>query len=233
MSLFLDALAWIVDPAHWSGAGGIGSRLLQHLAITLAVVLAAAVPAIPAGIAIGHTGRGRGIVVALVGAVRAVPTLGLLTLLALLLGIGLVAPVLALVALAVPSMLAGAYAGIESVDPAAVDAARAMGLSESQIVWRVELPLGAGVIVGGVRAATLQVVATATLAAYTADAGLGRYLFAGLKSRDYAQMLGGALLVAALALLLDRLLAVAQHRATRLAHRTHDVTIDVRSKDTP
>lgn len=226
MNLLLEAINWILDPAHWSGPNGIGLRLLQHLAVTVAVVVVAALPAIPLGVLIGHTGRGRGVVVATVGAVRAIPTLGLLTLLALLLGIGLLAPMLALVALAVPSILAGAYAGIESADPTAVDAARSMGMSESQIVRQVELPLGAGVLVGGVRAATIQVVATATLAAYTADTGLGRYLFAGLKGRDYPQMLAGALLVAALALLLDRLLAFAQGRATRLAHRPTDVAID-------
>lgn len=225
MSVFLEALAWIVDPDHWGGPEGIGIRLAQHLAITVAAVLLAAVPAISIGILIGHTGRGRGVVVALVGAVRAIPTLGLLTVLALLLGIGLEAPLLALVALAVPSLLAGAYAGIEAADPAAVDAARAMGMSELQIVRQVEVPLGAAVIVGGVRAATVQVVATATLAAYTADTGLGRYLFAGLKARDYPQMLAGALLVAALALLLDRLLATAQQRASRLSHRTDDVRL--------
>lgn len=231
MSLVLEAIAWIFDPHHWSGPNGIADRLLQHLAVTVVVVVVAALPAIPLGILIGHTGRGRGVVVALVGAVRAIPTLGLLTLLALMLGIGLSAPVLALVALAVPSILAGAYAGIESADPSAVDAARAMGMSEMQIVGQVELPLGSGVLIGGVRAATIQVVATATLAAYTADIGLGRYLFAGLKSRDYPQMLAGALLVAALALLLDRLLAVAQDRATRLSHRTHDVAADARPKE--
>lgn len=226
MSLLIEALAWIVDPDHWGGPNGIGVRLAQHLAVTLAAVVVAAVPAIPLGIIIGHTGRGRGVVVALVGAVRAIPTLGLLTLLALVLGIGLQAPLLALVALAVPSILAGAYAGIGSADPAAVDAARAMGMNELQIVRQVELPLGAAVLVGGLRAATVQVVATATLAAYTADTGLGRYLFAGLKSRDYPQMLAGALLVAALALLLDQLLAVAQNRATLLSHRTHGVGLD-------
>nr|WP_276568828.1 ABC transporter permease subunit [Aeromicrobium phoceense] len=179
----------------------------------------AAVPAVPLGVLVGHTRRGRGAVTALAGAVRAVPTLGLLTLLALLMGVGVGAPLLALVALAVPSLLAGAYAGIEAADPVAVDAARAMGMSEWQIVRDVELPLGAGVLMGGVRAATLQVVATATLAAYTSDTGLGRYLFTGLKSRDYPQMLAGALLVAALALLLDRLLATLQQRMTLLAHR--------------
>lgn len=223
MSIFLDALAWIADPGNWGGGQGIAARLLQHLAVTFAAVLVAALLALPIGIAIGHTRRGRGLVVALAGAVRAIPTLGLLTLLALLLGIGIEAPLLALVALAVPSVLAGAYAGVESAEPAAVDAARAMGMSEMQIVGHVELPLGAGVLVGGLRAATLQVVATATLAAYTADTGLGRYLFIGLKSRDYPQMLAGAMLVAALALLLDRLLATAQDRAARLAHRTEGI----------
>ena len=220
MSTFLDALAWILDPSSWGGSQGIAVRDAQHLAITVAAGLLAAVPAVPLGVLIGHTRRGRGVGVALAGAVRAVPTLGLLTLLALLLGVGVWAPLLALVALAVPSLLAGAYAGVESADPEAVDAARAMGMSERQIVRHVELPLGAGVLVGGFRAATLQVVATATLAAYTSDTGLGRYLFSGLKSRDYTLMLGGAILVALLALVLDRLLAVAQGRATGLARRT-------------
>lgn len=219
MSTLLDALTWIADTGHWGGSQGIAARLLQHLLVTLAAVVAAAALALPVGILIGHTRRGRGLVVALAGAVRAIPTLGLLTLLALWLGVGVEAPLLALVALAVPSVLAGAYAGIESADPEAVDAARAMGMTEMQVVRRVELPLGAGVLVGGLRAATLQVVATATLAAYTSDTGLGRYLFIGLKARDYPQMLAGAILVAVLALVLDRLLALAQDRASRLAHR--------------
>lgn len=227
MNTFLDALAWIADPGNWTGGQGIAARLLQHLAVTFVAVLVASVLALPVGVLIGHTRRGRGVVVALAGAVRAIPTLGLLTLLALLLGIGVTAPLLALVALAVPSVLAGAYAGVESAEPAAVDAARAMGMSEMQIVRHVELPLGASVLVGGLRAATLQVVATATLAAYTSDTGLGRYLFIGLKSRDYPQMLAGAMLVALLALVLDRLFATAQQRAARLAARPHvDVRLD-------
>lgn len=222
MNVLLDALAWIVDPSNWTGSNGVGVRLAQHLAVTVVAVLVAAVLAIPLGVLVGHTRRGRGTVTALAGAVRAVPTLGLLTLLALVMGVGIGAPLLALVALAVPSLLAGAYAGVEAADPVAVDAARAMGMSEWQIVRNVELPLGAGVLMGGVRAATLQVVATATLAAYTSDTGLGRYLFTGLKSRDYTQMLAGALLVAALALVLDRLLATLQDRMTRLTHRSAD-----------
>jgi len=214
MSLFGEALRWIGDGSHWGGPGGIDTRLVQHLWVTFAAVAIAAVLAVPLGVLIGHTGRGRLVVVALAGAVRAVPTLGLLTLLGLALGIGVEAPLLALVALAFPSLLAGAYAGIEAADRGAVDAARAVGMSEWQVVTRVELPLGASVLLGGVRAATLQVVATATLAAYISDTGLGRYLFSGLKSRDYAQMLAGALLVAALALVLDLLMAALQRASS-------------------
>ncbi|WP_408898909.1 ABC transporter permease subunit [Nocardioides sp. R1-1] len=214
MTLFGDALAWIADGAHWGGPTGIDHRIVQHLLVTFAAVAMAAVLALPLGVLIGHTGRGRLVVVALAGAVRAVPTLGLLTLLGLALGIGIEAPLLALVALAFPSLLAGAYAGVESADRAAVDAARAVGMSEWQLVTRVEIPLGADVILGGIRAATLQVVATATLAAYISDTGLGRYLFSGLKSRQYEEMLAGALLVAGLALLLDLALAALQ-RASR------------------
>lgn len=215
MTILLDALAWLTDADSWTGSTGIAQRLGQHLAVTALVLLVAAAIALPVGVAVGHTGRGRGVVVAAAGAARAVPTLGLLTLLALALGIGPTAPMIALVVLAVPSLLAGTYAGIESVDRTTIDGARATGMSERQIISRVELPLGAPVILGGIRAATLQVIATATLAAYVSDTGLGRYLFTGLKSRDYPQMLAGALLVAALAILVDLGLAALQRRARR------------------
>ncbi|MGV1005404.1 MAG: ABC transporter permease [Candidatus Nanopelagicales bacterium] len=221
MNLIGQALGWLGDPAHWSGAAGIPTRLGQHLAITAIAVLLAGAFAIPVGVLVGHTRRGGFVVVALAGAARAVPTLGLLTLLGLALGIGLRAPLIALIVLAIPSLLAGAYAGIESVSPSVVDAARAVGMTRWQVVSRVELPLGAPVLVGGLRAAVLQVVATATLAAYTADFGLGRYLFTGLKSRDYPQLLAGALLVAVLALALELGLAALQRAARRAATPAH------------
>ncbi|WP_449385858.1 ABC transporter permease [Cellulomonas soli] len=217
MSLFSAALAWLAEPAHWSGPGSIPLRTAQHLGITALAVLLAALVALPVGVAVGHTRRGRVVVVALAGAARAVPTLGLLTLLALAMGIGPRAPLVALVVLAVPSLVAGAYAGVAGVDPATVDAARASGMSELQVVRHVEIPLAGPVLVGALRAATLQVVATATLAAYVADLGLGRYLFTGLKSRDYAQMLAGALLVTALALLLEATLAWLHRASARRA----------------
>ena len=221
MNYLSDAFAWLGQAANWGGAGGIPARLGQHLATTGMAVGLALLIALPVGIAVGHTRRGAGLIGGLAGVVRAVPTLGLLTLFALWLGIGLGGPLLALVVLAIPSVLAGAYAGIQAVDPAIPDAARAIGLNEWRIVWQVELPLGAPVIIGGIRAATLQVVATATMAAYVADNGLGRYLFIGLKTRDYGQMVGGALLVIFLALLLEVILALAQRLVSN--HLTHPI----------
>lgn len=210
MNQLILALQWAADPAHWGGPTGIGVRLLEHLWYTLLGVGIAAVIAVPIGLAVGHTRRGRGLAVAAAGAARALPTLGLLTLFALLLGIGLVAPVVAFVVLAIPSLLAGAYSACEAVDPRTVDAARAQGMTELQILTRVELPLGMPLLVTGLRSATLQVIATAMLAAYVGNGGLGRYIFLGLKTQDYPQMLGGSLLVIALAVLVEALLLGAQ-----------------------
>ena len=215
MNLFLDALGWLFTPENWGGASGISSRLQQHLYFTLAVVAVACVLAFPAGVAIGHTRRGVAVVPMITASARALPTLGLLTLVGLWSGLGLVAPFCALLVLAIPPMLAGAYAGITSAEPVTVDAARAIGLSSWQVLTQVELPAAVPLLLEGLRSTTLQVVATATLAAYTADVGLGRFLFAGLKTRDYAQMIGGALLVVVLALILDLLLVQAKRLITR------------------
>ena len=215
MNLFLEALEWLFTGENWDGAGGILSRLQQHLYFTLAVVAVACVLALPAGVAIGHTRRGVAVVPMITASARALPTLGLLTLVGLWSGLGLVAPFCALLVLAIPPMLAGAYAGITSAEPVTVDAARAIGLSSWQVLTQVELPAAVPLLLEGLRSTTLQVVATATLAAYTADVGLGRFLFAGLKTRDYAQMIGGALLVVVLALVLDLLLVQAKRMITR------------------
>lgn len=210
MNLFVEALNWVLDPAHYLGPDGIPVRLLEHLVFTIVTLLIASVIAIPLGFFIGHTGRGRGLAIASSGAFRAIPTLGLLTLVALWVGIGLGAPYVALTILAIPPILAGAYTGFEAIDRSTIDAARAVGMSESQIVRKVELPLGLPLLIGGLRSATLQVVATATLAAYIANFGLGRFLFAGLKTRDYAEMLGGSILVILLALTLEGIFAMIQ-----------------------
>ncbi|VEG30103.1 ABC transporter permease [Actinomyces howellii] len=213
MNHLLAAVAYILDPASWQGALGIGRLVLQHLWYSVLGVGAAGLIGVPLGWWVGHTGRGRGVVVALSGALRALPTLGLITLLALALGIGLGAPVIAFVVLALPSVLAGAYTCVESADPAAVDAARANGMSEIAILARVEIPLGAPQLVGGLRSASLQVISTATLAAYTGAGGLGRLMFLGLKTQDYAMMLASALLVIALALVSETVFGLLQRSA--------------------
>ena len=211
MNILLDALTWLTVPAHWLGKSGILVRTTQHLGLTLLIVALAALIALPLGTWIGHTGRGRWLVSA-TGAARAVPTLGVLTLAGLWLGIGLAAPTLALLVLAIPPLLSATYSGIASTPRATVDAARAIGLTERQVLAQVEVPHATGLVAAGVRSATLQVIATATLAAYTADYGLGRFLYAGLKTRDYAQMIGGAIIVVALALATDAILAAAARR---------------------
>ncbi len=218
MNYFTEAIAWILDPANAEGSGGVWARSAEHLWYTLLAVLLASVIAIPLGYLVGHTGRGRGLVVASTGAARALPTLGVVTLVGLILGIGLVAPLVALVLLAVPSVLAGAYAGIEAIDPRTIDAARAMGMSDWQLLTRVEIPLGLPLLLGGVRSATLQVVATATLAAYVGAGGLGRFLFLGLKTQDYPQMLASALLVVLIALILEALFEIAERVTARRLH---------------
>lgn len=225
MNLVLDAIGYLLDPANWTGAGSLGLRILEHLAFSGAVLLVAAAIGVPAGVLIGHTGRGRGLVIALTSGARAIPTLGLLTIFGLLLGIGLEAPFLALVVLALPPVLAGAYAGVEAVDRLVVGGARAIGMTERQILLGVELPLAGPVLIGGLRSAALQVISTATLAAYVSDTGLGRLIFQGLKTRDYEIMLAGSILVALLALIVELLFQLAQSAAARRAepsdtHRT-------------
>lgn len=210
MNHLADAWAWILDPTHWGGPDGIPARLGEHLAYTFTAVVLAALVAVPLGLLIGHTGRGRGLAVGSSSAARAVPTLGLITLLALVWGVGLRAPMVAFVVLAIPSILAAAYAGVEAVDPQVRDAARAVGMTGRQVLTSVELPLALPMLWGGIRAGTLQVVATATLAAYVGAGGLGRYLFRGLKTQDYAQMLAAALLVVVLAVALELVLGLAQ-----------------------
>lgn len=210
MNFLLDALGWITDPAHLSGPDGIPTRMGEHLLYTLVAVALASLVAIPAGYLIGHTGKGRTVAVALTGGVRALPTVGVVFLLALLMGIGSTPPVIAFVVLAIPSVLAGAYSGFEAVDRATIDAARAMGMTERQIVAKVEVPLGLPLLIGGIRSATLQVVATATVAAVVGAGGLGTYIFRGLRSNDYVQMLAGSILVILVAIVLEVVFATLQ-----------------------
>lgn len=214
MNIFDKTWAWFTADGAWAGPGGIFQRLAEHLGYSALVLAIAALIALPLGLWVGHTGKGENLVVALTGALRSLPTLGLLTLFTLWLGLGLVAPIAALVILAVSPLLAGIYSGIAAVDRTTVEAARAQGMTESQILRQVEIPMALPLIFGGLRNAALQVIATVTVVAYINLGGLGRYLIDGLAVRDYPRMVAAVLLVALLALLVDALLALLQRFIT-------------------
>ena len=204
-----QALSFIFTAANWGGPAGLGVRIGEHLQYTVVAVIFSVLVAIPIGMLIGHTGRGTFVIVTGVNALRALPTLGVLLLGVLLWGLGLVPPTVALMLLGIPPLLAGTYAGIANVDRAVVDAARSMGMTETRVLLRVEVPNALPLILGGLRTATLQIVATATVAAYASLGGLGRYLIDGIKVRQFHIALVGALMVTALALILDAALAFA------------------------
>jgi osmoprotectant transport system permease protein len=212
MNLFEQAIAWIFSPDRLGDNSPLPELIAQHLYFTLISVAVAALIAIPVGYYIGHTGRGRNFAIGISGAARAVPSFGLILLLVIVMGVTAKteAAIIAFVLLAIPSILAGAYAGIESIDPVVIDAARASGMTEWQILWKVEIPLGSLLLLGGVRAAVLQVVATVVLAAYIGLGSLGLPILQGLALRRFDEMLGAALVIMALAIALDLLLAFAQ-----------------------
>ncbi|MGM7699897.1 ABC transporter permease [Microbacterium sp. A84] len=225
MNVFAEALAWLFSPERLEGSYALPILLGQHLFYTVISVAVAAVIAVPLGWLIGHTGRGREFAVAVSGAARAVPSFGLLILLVLLLGVLRIpeAAVITFVLLAIPSLLAGAYTGLEAIDRRVIDAARSMGMTEWQVFWKVEVPLGLPLLVGGLRAALLQVIATVTIAAYVNLGGLGWPIIQGIPLRRFDQVLGAAILVALLALLVDLLLAAAQRAAVPAGVRVQQI----------
>ncbi|AIJ12578.1 ABC transporter permease [Streptomyces lividans] len=192
--------AFFSDSAHWHGYDGIPTRLLEHVQYTLMALGLAAAIGLPAGLLTGHTGRGGNAVAFVATAARALPSFGLLVLIAVVVGIGLLPVMVPLVVLAVPPILVTTYEAVRSVDPSPVDAARGMGMHESGILFRVELPVALPLVLSGLRSAAIQVVSTATIAAYVSLGGIGRYIIDGLYQRDYEKVVGGATLVAVLAL---------------------------------
>ena len=209
-NILSDTVSYLTTGTNWTGtedSEGLLVEIGQHIGYTFYAVAVAALIAVPIGLLIGHTGKGEVAVVGLVNVLRSLPTLGLLLLFILWMGLGLTPTIIALILLAIPPLLAGTYAGVANVDKAVVDASRAMGLSHLQVLLRVELPNALPLILGGLRNATLQVVATAAIAAYAGLGGLGRPIFDGLATYDYPPMIAGSLLVTLLALILDGILA--------------------------
>ncbi len=218
-SILLAALGWLTDPANWQGGSGIPTRLWEHVWVSGLSVLIAAALALPVALVLGHVGRGGALASTVANLGRAVPTLAVLVILVLSpepfgLGNVVTCTVVALVLFAVPPILTNAYAGMRAVDQDLVEAARGMGLTPAQVLFRVELPLAVPLVVAGLRIATAQVIATATIAAIIAGPGLGRFITAGLGNQDTPQLIGGAVLVALFAVLVEVAFQLLQRRVT-------------------
>jgi len=226
---------WLNDPANWTGPNGLLFHLRQHVVYTVVAVVIALLIALPIGLFVGHTGRGAFLVGGLTNGLRAVPSLGLVVLLVVWLSpkihllqsvpgvvdhrgaLPYLIPVeIVLVLLAIPPILTNTYAGVQNVDPAARDAAKGMGMTGIQVVRRVELPCALPLIMSGLRSSVLQVIATATIAAFAPFlGGLGQYIINGAQvindpHNGYPAMIGAGLVVAALALVAEVSLIVVQ-----------------------
>ena len=219
MSLPEQVLVWFADPAHWTGPTGIPMRLAEHVVISLASIAIALAIAFPIGLWVGHTHRGVRLAINAANIGRAIPSLaaiGIVVPITVLLdpdaGFKVYPTLIAMVVLAVPPILVNTYSGIAGVDADLVEAARAMGLRERQILSRVELPLGLPAILAGIRSASVQVIATATLGAIYGLGALGSYIVEGVAQNDDAKLFGGVVLVAALAVTSEGVLSLAQRR---------------------
>jgi osmoprotectant transport system permease protein len=227
VNVVTEVLAWLTAPAQWSGPDGIPVRTLQHVWYSLLATGIATAVALPIGVFIGHTGRGALIAVNLTNLGRAIPSLGIIILTFFVAGIGFIPVLVTLTVLAIPPIVTNSYIGVRSVDRDVREAAEGMGMRGRQVLWRVELPVAMPLIMAGIRTSAVQVVATATLAAFVGLGGLGRYVIDGFSQRDVAEVVGGAILVAVLSLLTELALGRVQTRVVSrgLAQRSADVAV--------
>lgn len=215
MEFFADLWGYLADPEHWTGPAGIPTRLVEHVWMSFLAVTSAAVVAIPLGLWVGHRRKGSLLAVTVVNIGRAVPAFGILALVFIATErLGFIPAYVTLVILSLVPLFVNAVTGVEGVDLDVIDAARGMGLTDRQILWRVELPLSLPLVLTGVRLALVDVIATATLAALVAWGGLGRFIIDGFAQRDQGQLTAGALLVALVAVTADRLVQWAERRTS-------------------
>ncbi len=215
MELLGDVAAWFLDAENWQGPNGIVARTLQHLWLSVVATVLAGAVALPIAFRLAHRRQAEFLANAVVNVGRAIPSFGVIVLLAVLWitqgwDVAFWPLVLALVLLALPPIFTNAYAAIAGVDDALVEAGRGMGHTEREILWRVELPAGMPVLLTGIRIAFVQVVATVALGAVITGrtGGLGIYIvngFARLRSGGDVEVFAGALLVALLTIAVERL----------------------------
>lgn len=215
-----DVFDWLTTADSWRGSSGISHRLLEHARYTLAATIAALVIAGPLAAWLGHKRRfgTLGMNIANIG--QTLPTFAILVLVVQAVGTGdapVVGPLalfLAMTLLAIPPIFTNVYTGIANVDDAYRDAARGLGMTTRQQLMRAEIPIAAPLLITGIRIAVVQVIATATIGAYAGTGGLGRFIIDGFALQDYPQVFGGALLVAVLAIIGDRVLVAVERHLT-------------------
>jgi osmoprotectant transport system permease protein len=220
MHSFSQVPGWITS--HWSGPDGVSARLVQHIELSFVSLAIALLIAVPVGLWVGHRRRFEFLAVSTANIGRAIPSFAVLVLVFVFMvnvlpawiAFGPGPTVVALTLLAIPPILTNTYVGVQSVDRETVEAARGMGLREREVLAQLEVPLAAPLMMAGIRTAALQVIATATLAALVAGGGLGRFIVDGNAQQDYPQAISGALLVAALALVVEGLLALVERAVT-------------------
>lgn len=211
-----SVISWFADAAHWSGSSGVPARMAEHLILCAWALLIAFVIALPLGIWLGHVNR-FGLLITSIGNLgRAIPTFALLILLASWepIGVSDLAAIIALAVFAIPPVLTNAFIGVRDVDQDCTESARGMGMTAAQVLRGVELPLAIPVLFAGIRTSTVQVVATATLAAFVGAGGLGRFVVDGFGRQDAALMLAGVVLVAALCIAMELLMGWGQRALT-------------------
>jgi osmoprotectant transport system permease protein len=229
VSFIGQVLQWFLDGSHWQGDFGIPNRLFEHLYMSAASLAVAAMIALPIGVTIGHIGRGGNLAINVANVGRAVPSFALLVFAVQLVGIGFWPAFVALVALGIPPMVTNSYIGMREVDADVREAAKGMGMRPRAVLWRVELPIAAPLIMAGVRTSAVNIVATATLAALVAWGGLGRFIVDGLAQRDTVQLFAGALLVALLSIAVEVSLTGLQRITTPIGLRIETSTQEVRA----
>ena len=194
---------WLTSSQQWHGDEGIPQRLLEHLTYSGTSLLFATLIGLTFGLLVGHTGRGAFAVASVANLARSIPTFGLVVLVVTVAGLSTTPVLVALVALAVPPILINTFEGVRGVDGDTRDAARGVGMTEWEVLLRVEIPMALPLILLGLRVAAIQVVATATIAAYPGLGGLGRFIVDGLARNDYELVIGGSTVVVVLALVVQ------------------------------
>lgn len=225
MTFIGQLIQWFLTGSNWQGDTGVVHRLYEHISISGASLLTAALIALPFGIIVGHIGRGGTLAINISNIGRAIPSFALLVLaVEARLGIGVVPPFIALVALGIPPIVTNSYLGMREVDPDVREAARGMGMRAYAVLTRVELPIAIPFIMAGIRTSAVNIVATATLGALVAFGGLGRYIVDGFALQNYTMMYAGAILVALLSLAVDFSLGQLQRAITPAALRAAKAT---------